>query len=244
MRFRTLGLLVVMSGGRRARPADRRSTGGVSHVVVAVFLLAQVAAGGAYAADPLRDPIVYHDFDAAPGMTLYPTARYGISVMPGTVVMGGLAGLVARSRVTIVGIRPWRLDPGVELLTTRGTFHAVGGHRTPFGYHTSSGSMGSGCRYPWGVTGYGPSYPVEGLELAPGDPLAIVFYVRNTRTGLLRAHGFEVEYRTGDGRTHVASGSVGTLEMQVYDETDVPDGYLCRPDRENSFTEPANGFPG
>ena len=234
----------LIPGRRRARHAAGRSAGGVSRAVVAVFVLAQVAAGGAYAADPLRDPIDYHDFDAAPGMTLHPTARFGTSVMPGTVVMGGLAGLLATSRVTIVGIRPWRLDPGVELLTTRGTFHAVGGHRTPFGYHTSSGSMGSGCRYPWAVTGYGPSYPVEGLELAPGDPLAIVFYVRNTRTGLLRVHGFEVEYRTGDGRTHVASGSVGTLEMRVYDETDVPEGHRCDPGSESGFTEPTSGFPG
>src|SRR4051812_26185979 len=112
----------------------------------------------------------------ADSLTVYPDGTYTLDVGPGGVALGGPVGFEVTKPITLLDVRPYRVPRGVTEIVSRAFFYGFG--TSPSGRPMFNGAPGSECsRGPWPTSGYGPSYPTEGLTLAPGDPIKIGFFV-------------------------------------------------------------------
>jgi hypothetical protein len=95
-----------------------------------------------------------------------------------------------------------------------------------------NGSPGGECSPgPWPTSGYGPSYPVEGLTLAPGDPVVIGFYAHlPAAPGKYVLTGYRITYRTATGRVRTVTGDTVGVDVDVLPPAEVRKqrpGFFC-----------------
>jgi hypothetical protein len=163
----------------------------------------------------------------------------------GVTGIAGIARIDASRPFTLVAVRPRRRDSSIEVLAVRAIFYGVG--PTSRGYRMVNGYPLVTCTRS-APTGYGPSYPVEGLELGAGDVAHLVFYVRSDSAGAPSLAGADIDYRDSGGRLRTVSAATLTFTMHLHrpGEEPVPDHTIvpCSPDIPKSWASPAPGFPG
>jgi hypothetical protein len=119
-----------------------------------------------------------------PALGLSPTAGdsvWGFSPGPGEVILAGLAPLSVRRRAVLTSAALDMAYGRLDLLATRIT----------------AGAVGSGCSTgPWPPAGYGPTSPLEGYTVQPGDRPTLVVYVR-AGSDRARSAGVLVTYTSG-----------------------------------------------
>ena len=138
-----------------------------------------------------------------------------LTATPGFVAVTSMATIRVTAPFTLLGVRPLRTDPDVEVLSARAMFWGRDGDRTASGYRLFSTNPGNGCANS-PLTGHGPTYPVEGMRLQPGDnTVKLVYYTRSHVPGYHVISGHRIRYRTPDGRTGEVSGAGVVLHTYV-----------------------------
>jgi hypothetical protein len=234
---------VRLSGGRW--PAGRRGRRLLAAGVVVISTIAVPALARVIAGWPERGVESFHNVSSAPGLTVHGTEfTVGFAAEPGVVGIAPFAVLRVTAPITLDAVRAYRTEGEVEVLAARAAFSGRG--VSPGGYRRAQGTPTVICWRSWPVAGFGPSYPVEGLALVPGDSFEVLLYVRGQASGRHVVRGFHVEYRTGDGKRHVLSGEPTSLVMDLHRPTEPPaDDAMppCHPDRQDAWTERVPGFP-
>ena len=204
-------------------------------------------AGVSVAIERSRDGSYAHNATTSESFVLSPNrAIVGFDAETGTVGMMGLLRMDVSKAMTILDIRPWQMDAGVEVLAVRAIFYGRG--TSPGGYNMFSGYPLVGCLPDRPFAGFGPSYPTVNLTVAPGDPIQFVFYVRAKDPGHYWVRGYRIRYRTADGSVRSITGDEIALEMYLRrpgePPTDDHEFTPCRPDVPLSWDDAVPGFPG
>jgi hypothetical protein len=165
--------------------------------------------------------------------------------LPGVISISGLVAIIPTAPITLLDVQPYRVTPGVELLAVRAVFQGFG-EFSPSGHRQFTGAPGATCYTgPWPPTGYGPSYPVQGLRLAKGDPVRLVFYSRGPdRVGDHVLTGYRITYRTLRGKKRTITGDIPHAAMRYRTQADLvgKDG-VCGPRPDQGFAKAWPGFP-
>ena len=168
----------------------------------------------------------------------------GFVAAPGVVGITGPVGIVVKQPVTILDVRPLHVDSGVELLTARAVFHGPG-DRSPGGFRMTLGAPLVTCLTAGPRPGHGPSYPVAGLTLAPGDPVQFLFYLRPLGLGVAGSKGYTITYRdtAGTERT-VTGGEDTTFRMDIRPPAEAKGAEAsCTPKAGATWGRRLPGFP-
>jgi hypothetical protein len=215
----------------RRRPARRGLPAALVLGAVAVTgFVPHVDVQGAY-----RPPFAY-DKD------LY--LRSGFSSFTGVVGIGLVNQVEPTGPFVLTGARPAHVDAGLEVLGVRAVFWTNGTTRS--GYRASPGAITIGCTHHWPPTGWGPSYPVEGLRLDRGDPVTFIVYVRSSLPGVRIASGLRIDYALPNGTRRSFVISSGIIELTLYREDVVGSAYRADawcPAHDDDWTSPFPGFP-
>jgi hypothetical protein len=179
----------------------------------------------------------YFNAETAPALRLFPTGIVDIDVVPGQFIEAGLIDFAPTAPLTVLDVRPLSTDPGLDLFAVRAV--VMGNGETNGGYQAFNGSILSSCAEPQPVLGHGPTYPVAGMRLVPGDNLSVIFYFRATRPGPAKALGYRIVYRA-DGRVREVAGDESGLLSTVTDR-DEPWGSHC--DIDDGFLRPRPHYP-
>lgn len=119
-------------------------------------------------------------------------SRFDLPV--GVAAYATMEDVVANYDVTITGVRPLRIDAGLELLAVRGNF--VGRAR---GGEGVAGHPGYAC-VRWPPPAWGPTYRAKGLRAFVGDRVGLTLFVRPkdvAAAGTFEFSGLEIEYTVG-----------------------------------------------
>jgi len=85
-------------------------------------------------------------------------------------------------------------EAGLELLDVRVSFLGVedGSDRVKVG-----GYPGILCAEEWPLRGFGPTYPIEGIDVKPGDQFAVIYYLRIKEPGRHKVLGTRFSFSSG-----------------------------------------------
>lgn len=129
-----------------------------------------------------------------------------------TLAVGGTPLHVLRP-VTLESATIRTTEGDLELLATRVSLFACRECRRRSDVIGYAGHAGSACTTdPWPPPGYGPSYPLAGFSLAPGDRPSILVYFR-ARTPRAKTDGVTVKYTDGRDR-HAVHIRTDTIEIR------------------------------
>lgn len=172
--------------------------------------------------------------------------RAGFNQYTGVVGIAGYQYARALTEpIVVVGARPLRVDPGLEVMAVRVLF--FGEHSSVFGYRRAVGPPLLAC-WDGPVTGHGSTYPPEGLKIGPGDLVYFLVYARTVAPGRGRVSGLRLDYTTRNGVRRSAETPVGILEIIGHPRDQplprsAPDNARCRPVRNEHFARPSPGYP-
>lgn len=181
----------------------------------------------------------YFNAENAPGLRVYPTGFVDLNVITGQFELAGLVDFVPTAPLTLLDVRPLSTDPGLELFAVRAV--VMGNGESPSGYWRFNGSILSSCAQPQPENGHGPTYPVAGMRLLPGEAVSIIFYFRTTRPGPAEARGYRINYRT-EGRVHSVAGNVSGLVSTINDRPE-PGIRMSRCDEFDGFLQARYLYP-
>lgn len=176
----------------------------------------------------------------ADSMEVYPDGTYGLDLPPGAVGLAGTVGFVVTAPITLLDIRPYRVPAGFEVIS-RAFFYGFG--TSPSGHRMFNGAPGSACaKTSWPPAGYGQSWPVPGLRLAPGDPIKVGFYFHPPDTlGPHTITGYRITYRTAKGRVRTVTGDIVRIEINNLTAAEAAKRrFLCSG---GGLFEPMPGYP-
>lgn len=165
---------------------------------VAIALLA-VIAGCARTREPARPALVPSGSNVG---------TWGFAPWPNEVMAVGGTPLHVLRPVTLESATLLMKTGELEVLDFRVSLFACREcRRRPDALVGFAGHAGSVCsRGSWPPKGYGPSYPLSGFELAPGDRPSLLVYVR-ARTATALSDGVVIRYRENGtvAETHITS---------------------------------------
>lgn len=108
---------------------------------------------------------------------------------PSDVFIYGVRRFRVLRPVSLRSFAPGVVPDGVEVLAARASFlRSAGGRRTANGY------PGAFCTDTWPMAGFGPTYPINGLDVTRGDEVAFTVYVRAERSGRYLLDGYDLRY--------------------------------------------------
>lgn len=123
--------------------------------------------------------------------------------------------------VTLRSFAPEVVPEGVDVLTARASFlRSVSGRRTANGY------PGAFCTDTWPMAGFGPTYEIDGLTVAPGDEVAFTVYVRAARPGRYVLDGYDLKYED-QGERSLRTDEGQRAELRVLAPGEPPDRRPC-----------------
>lgn len=210
--------------------------------VAVVVLLAAVSAVVSRRAE--RTP---HNAEVADSVELVPLeGRAFFYSQPGAMGITSMLGILPTAPITVLHVEPYGVTPGTEVLAVRAIFKGRG-YLSPSGHRWYTGSPIVECYDgPWPPSGYGPSYPVEGLDVVPGDGVKFVYYIRAPDTfGLHVVTGYRITYRTARGRVRTATGDLGRFEIYFRTAAQlVHQEAQCEPRTRVGWFSAWPGYPG
>jgi len=125
-------------------------------------------------------------------------STWGFTPSPDEVILIGTAPLRVLRPVVLDSAALDPVSGGFTLLEARVSLFACKECRKRPGFLGYPGYAGSGCSTgPWPPPGYGPSYPLNGFEVAPGDRPSILLYLR-AQSASAKSNGFTITYREDD----------------------------------------------
>lgn len=136
---------------------------------------------------------------------------------------------------TLLEAVPAVVPTGVTLLDARLSYlKSAGGARTVNGY------PGGICTDVWPPAGYGPTTPVAGASLEPGDVIALTFYLRAERTGRFDVQGYAIGYRDEDGdEGSLRRPDDGVVEVEALAPGGTSEHRVCDVTRDSVWVLPA-----
>lgn len=146
-------------------------------------------------------------------------STWGLQSAPDEIVLIGTAPLRVLRPVTLEALSVETESGSLDLLEARVSMFACGNCPERPGLLGYRGYAGAACsRGPWPPTGYGPSYPVKGFEVGPGDRPSLVLYLRpgspTAQSGAItltyREDGKKREVRITNERISVEAPKAGT----------------------------------
>lgn len=166
--------------------------------------------------------------------------KVGVTADPGVIAITSLVRIDPTARITLLHVEPYDVTPGTTVVAVRASFWGRG--TSPSGHQMFNG-------YPLGdcsknlAGGFGPSYPVEGLELAEGDPVQLIYYLRSRDVGVETVIGYRIRYRTTRGAIRTVTGDLGRLDLELRPGIDDGQPLRCI-DKVSGWARAVPGFPG
>jgi hypothetical protein len=130
--------------------------------------------------------------------------------------------------------RPIELPPQVELLAARVSF--LSGVKHVY----VNGTAGNFCTDTWPPAGYGPSYAVPDLEIAKGEILSVIFYVRAKEPGDWVVRGVQLTYQVGSQLFYQEGRAMTFTTQRRLDVNDLPTRPTCNPRIHLPWVEPSD----
>jgi hypothetical protein len=188
-------------------------------LLLAVVLL--VAAATLFAGRPPRGPAA--PFAFLPGETR--GGFYAVATSRPVLGIAALGSLRASAAFVVDRAEPAGASNDAEVVAVRAVFPGAG--RTANGYRRSSGYPAVDCAF-GPPTGFGSTYPVEGLRVAAGDDVAFIVYGSAARPGDYTIRGVGIGYTFGgEHRRAVSTDQILEIHL-VRPGQPLGDG-ICRP---------------
>ncbi|MDQ1710647.1 MAG: hypothetical protein QOE45_97 [Frankiaceae bacterium] len=128
---------------------------------------------------------------------------------PDSVFIYGVRKFRVVRPVTLRSFAPAVVPDGVTVLAARASFLRSAKPRL-----TPGGWPGAFCTDTWPMAGFGPTYEIDGLEVAAGDFVAFTVYVRAARPGRYVLDGYDLTYEDhGEGTIGEQSGQRADMRV-------------------------------
>jgi hypothetical protein len=146
-------------------------------------------------------------------------STFGFTPAPNEVILLGTAPLRVLRPVRLESASLVMAQGGFDLLEARVSLFACDKCRPRPGLKGYPGYAGSACSTgAWPPPDFGPTYPLDGFEVAPGDRPSLVLYLR-PRTPGARTSGITLTYRENGKR---GTSRIGNERVKLIDDP-VPD---------------------